>query len=113
MVVPDVRTYLSKVSNLESIVLVGMESHICIEQTAMDLLSLEKYNVHIVADCVLSRTLDDRAMALKRLENMGCIITTSENLIFKLIQDKDHPKFNIIRKLVAEPSVFPGIPNKL
>lgn len=113
MVVPDVRTYLTKVSNLETIVLVGMESHICIEQTAMDLLSLKKYNVHIVADCVLSRTLEDRAMALKRLENMGCIITTSENLIFKLIQDKDHPKFNIIRKLVAEPSVFPGIPNKL
>lgn len=113
MFVPEVKTYLSKESHLDSIVLVGMESHICVEQTAMDLLSLNKYNVHIVADCVLSRTSDDRSFALRRLEKMGCIITTSENLIFKLIQDKQHPKFNVIRKLVADPSVFPGILNKL
>lgn len=114
MVIPEVSGYLKTLSNIETVVLLGMESHICIEQTAMDLLALNKYDVHVVADCVLSRTLDDRQFALKRLESLGCFITTSENVIFKLMKDKNHPNFNDIRKLVAEPSVFPGaLSNKL
>ena len=114
MAIPEVTGYLKTLNNIESIVLFGMESHICVEQTAMDLLSLDKYDVHIVADCVLSRTLDDRQLALKRLENLGCFIASSENVIFKLMKDKNHEKFNDIRKLVAEASVFPGVlSNKL
>lgn len=113
MFVPEVREYLSKSSNIESIVLMGLESHICVEQTAMDLLSTGKYDVHVVADCVLSRTFGDRAMALERLRDMGCIVTSSENVIFKLLKDKNHPKFNEVRKLVTSTSVFPECPNKL
>lgn len=113
MFVPEVREYLSKSSNIESIVLMGLESHICVEQTAMDLLSTGKYDVHIVADCVLSRTFGDRAMALERLREMGCIVSTSENIIFKLLRDKNHPKFNDVRKLVTSTSVFPECTNKL
>lgn len=114
MFIPEVSGYLKTLNNVETVVLFGLESHICVEQTAMDLLSQDKYDVHIVADCVLSRTLDDRHLALKRLENLGCFITTSENVIFKLMKDKNHPNFNDIRKLVAEPSIFPGsLPNKL
>lgn len=94
--------------------LMGLESHICVEQTAMDLLSTGKYDVHIVADCVLSRTFGDREMALARLREMGCIVTSSENVIFKLLRDKNNPKFNDVRKLVTETSAFPDkVPNKL
>ena len=99
MLIPEVVGDLKALSNVDTIILFGLESHICIEQTAMDLLALEKYNVHIVADCVQSRTVYDRKMALKRLENMGCLLTTFENMIFKLIKDKNHPKFNEIWKL--------------
>lgn len=114
MIIPEVVEKLKKMNDVETVVLFGLESHICVEQTAMDLLSLGKFDVHVVADCVLSRTLDDRQLALKRLENLGCFITSSENVIFKLLQDKNHPKFNDVRKLVAEPTVFPGaLSNKL
>jgi len=82
-----------------SVVLFGIESHICIEQSAMDFLETGKYNVHIVADCVQSRIGSECKLALRRLENMGCIITTMENTIFKLIRDKNHPKYAEIWKL--------------
>lgn len=113
MAIPEVMNYLKSSNEIDSVVLMGLESHICVEQTAMDILSMEKYAVHIVADCVLSRTEHDREFALKRLDKMGCHVTTSENCIFKLIRDKNHPKFNDIRKLVAEPSTFPFLTNKL
>lgn len=113
MFIPELKNFLEKSKSITSIVLMGLESHICVEQTAMDLLKSGSYNVHIVADCVLSRTSGDRSFALKRLREMGCIISTSEDLIFKLIQDKNHPKFNEIRKLVAETSQFPDLTNKL
>lgn len=113
MVIPEVEDYLKKLKGVDSIVLMGLESHICLEQTAMDLLSLEKFNVHVVADCALSRTVDDRKFALKRLHEMGCIVSSSENVIFKLMRDKNHPSFNEIRKLVSEPASFPSPQNKL
>lgn len=113
MMIPEVKDYLKKLNEVDSIVLMGLESHICVEQTAMDLLSLEHFNVHIVADCILSRTVDDRKLALERLSKIGCVVSTSENIIFKLMRDKNHPKFNEIRKLVSEPSIFPYPQNKL
>jgi hypothetical protein len=73
----------------------------------MDLLSMERFNVHVIADCALSRNGDDRRFALRRLQNMGCLISSSENVIFKLMRDKNHPKFDEVRRLVTEPSVFP------
>lgn len=114
MAIPEVLDILKASKNIDSIVLMGLETHICVEQTALDLLSLDKFGeIHIVADCALSRTSGDRKFALRRLQSLGCIITTSENVIFKLVKDKNHPKFNDIRKLVQSPSVFPDFPNKL
>jgi nicotinamidase-related amidase len=113
MCVPAVQKEIEKLPNIESIVLFGLESHICVEQTALELLATEKYSVHIVADCVLSRSQEDRMLALERLRSCGCIITTSENVIFKLMKDKEHPKFNEVRKLVTDPSFSTGLCNKL
>ena len=113
MITPEVTNILKNSHDIDSVVLFGLETHICVEQTAMDLLAMEKYSVHIVADAVLSRTFGDRKMALHRLREMGCIITTSENVIFKLIKDKNHEKFNEVRNLISKPSVFPGIGSKL
>lgn len=112
MVIPEVVQYL-KTTKVDSIVIMGLESHICVEQTALDLLNAGDYDVHVVADCVLSRTLGDRELALNRLHKVGCFVTSSENVIFKLMKDKDHPKFNEIRKLVLDPSVFPGVQSKM
>lgn len=113
MCVNEVEKHLQALPQIESIVLFGLEAHICVEQTTLDLLESEKYAVHIVADCTLSRSQEDRLLAFERMKNAGAIITTSENVIFKLMKDKNHPKFNEVRKLVTDPSSPTGLCNKL
>lgn len=112
MMIPEVQSILNENKDVNSIVLMGIEAHVCIEQTAMDLIRLG-YSVHIAADCTMSRSLEDRALALERMKNLGCHISTSENIIFKLMKDKNHPAFNSVRKLVMETSVETGLLNKL
>lgn len=111
MATPEMRAAIKKLfpdSSLESVVLFGVESHICLEQSAMDMKS-DGYEVHIAADCAQSRSQDDRFCALQRLREIGCHITTSESILFKLMKDKNHPKFNDVRKLVTHPVEETGL----
>ncbi|XP_058813371.1 isochorismatase domain-containing protein 1 [Topomyia yanbarensis] len=106
MMIPEVQAKIADLfgKDLETVVLFGLESHICLEQTAMDLLN-NGYTVHVAADCSLSRQQEDRKLALERLKQLGCFVTTSENVIFKLMKDKQHPAFDKVKNLVREPSV--------
>lgn len=94
----DIWHILDARKNVNNIVLFGLEAHICVEQSAMDLVD-KNFVVHIVADCTMARTDEDRRLAFDRMKDMGCIITTTENVVFKLLTGKNHPKFNDIRKL--------------
>nr|XP_016930125.1 isochorismatase domain-containing protein 1 [Drosophila suzukii] len=106
MVTPEVKAVIKDIfsDKPEDVVLYGLESHICVEQTAIDLLE-QNINVYIVADCCSSRLNQDRDLALDRLRQAGCVITTSESVIFDLVRDKNNPKFDVVRKLVSQPSV--------
>ncbi|KAH8308681.1 hypothetical protein KR059_000361 [Drosophila kikkawai] len=106
MFTPEVKAVIKDIFNdkPEDVVLYGLESHICVEQTAIDLLE-QNINVYIVADCCSSRLNQDRDLALDRLRQAGCVITTSESVIFDLVRDKNNVKFDAIRKLVNQPSV--------
>lgn len=75
----------------------------CVEQTAFELINKE-INVWLVADCCASRLEQDRNLALERLRSIGCNITTSESVIFNLMQDKNHKSFKEIAKLVKKVS---------
>ena len=66
-------------------------------------------DVHVVADCSTSRTAPDRNLTFDRLKQIGCFVTTSENVIFKLLKSKENEKFNEIRKLVMQPSEDIGL----
>lgn len=105
MMVPAVEEMLNTQCSgaVKSVVLFGIEAHVCIEQTAIELLA-KGIKVHIVADATSSRSQEDRLLAFQRLRQIGCFVTTSENVIFKLVKDKDHPKFNDIRGLVKDRS---------
>eukprot|EP01135_Chromosphaera_perkinsii_P005186 Nk52_evm4s322 gene=Nk52_evmTU4s322 len=83
----------------EDIVLCGIETQVCIQQTALDLLE-RGFRVHIPVDAVSSRSMHDRKFALQRMRDAGCFMTTSESLIFMLMKDKNHPKFKEIMPLV-------------
>lgn len=108
MMIPEVESALKNLKDAETVILLGNETHICLEQTAMDLIKLG-YSVQVAADCTMSRSLEDRSLALDRMKDMGCIISTSENIIFKLMKNKNHPAFNEVRKLVTEMSADTGL----
>ncbi|KAM3955360.1 isochorismatase domain-containing protein 1 isoform 1-T1 [Aphomia sociella] len=104
MYTPELQERLKKdVPSLTSIVLFGIEAHVCIEQTVIDLLN-EDIAVHVLADGVSSRSSMDRGLALQRFQNLGCFVSTAENVLFKLLKDKNHPAFKQISKLNMEPT---------
>ena len=81
------------------IVITGIESHVCVMQTAIDLLELNFIPV-IVEDCVSSRRLNDKQMAIARMRKSGAIITTYESVLFELLRYSGTGEFKTISKLV-------------
>lgn len=83
-----------------SIVLFGIEAHVCVQQTCLDLIEMGK-DVHVVVDCVSSQQGYDREIALRRMENAGAYLTTAQSLAFMLMESADHPKFKEVSKLTV------------
>jgi nicotinamidase-related amidase len=85
----------------QKIVLAGIETHVCVQQTALDLLSLD-FRVYIPVDAVGSRFPLDHEVALRRMERAGAILTTTETCLFEWLGGSDHPKFKQASKMVQE-----------
>jgi len=81
------------------IVLAGIEAHICVLQTALDLLALGK-QVFVVEDAIISRNPDHKRNALMRLSDAGCIIINTESVVFEWLGNAAHPAFKEIAKLI-------------
>jgi nicotinamidase-related amidase len=64
------------------IVVVGMETHVCVLQTCLDLIAAG-YQVHLVADAVASRVIENRNIAIDQMREAGAIITSTEIVIFE------------------------------
>ena len=83
------------------IVLCGIESHVCVLHTALDLLA-QDFRVYVAVDAVGSRYRIDHDIALRRLERVGAILTTSEMCVFEWIGGAGHPQFKAISQLIQE-----------
>jgi len=81
------------------VLLAGIEAHVCVAQTALDLLARD-VRVYIAADAVGSRFPIDHEYALRRLERAGAIIVTSETAVFEWTGGASHPQFKEISKLI-------------
>ena len=81
------------------IIITGIEAHVCVLQTAIDLLERNFVPV-IVEDCVSSRRLNDKKMAINRMRRMGAIITTYESVLFELLRFSGTEEFKAISRLV-------------
>lgn len=79
--------------------LFGIETHVCVLQTALDLLDNGMQPV-IIADAVGSRNAYDKKIALRRMRRAGAVITTTEAILFELLRGADDPAFKQISKLV-------------
>jgi nicotinamidase-related amidase len=83
------------------IVLVGIESHVCVLNTALDLLAAE-LQVHVCVDAVGSRYAVDHGTALRRMEQAGVVLTTVETVGFEWIGGAQHARFKEFSGLVQE-----------
>lgn len=81
-------------------VVCGLETHVCIAQTALDLLA-DGLAVFVAVDAVASRHAIDHDVALRRLEAGGAILTTSEAVLFEWCRSADHACFQAVRKLIV------------
>ena len=75
------------------------QAHVCVLNTALTVLS-QNINVLVPVDCMTSRMGQDRDMAIVRLRDAGCVITTGETIIYELLKDSNDPKFKPLRKIL-------------
>lgn len=113
--VPDQKNYFAKTSfssikhpsllqaieqsNREQWILIGIEAHVCVLQTAKDLLK-HGYEVTVVNDAISSRSIIDFSTAIAELRDMGVRISSVETILFELLKDATHPQFKACLELV-------------
>jgi len=86
---------------IRKILLAGIETHVCVQQTAFDLMT-HGFKVLIAVDAVGSRHDIDREIALRRLDSAGVTLTTTESALFEWCERSGTPQFKAISKLVKE-----------
>ena len=86
-------------SGKKNIIVSGVEAHICVQQTVLDLLSMGM-NVIVVADCCGSRSETDRVYAEQRMAKAGAVITTMESILFEIMGSADHPARKAVQALI-------------
>jgi len=86
-------------ANRKQIILVGQETHVCVLQTALELMH-HGYQVHVVADAICSRKAEHKFYALQRMQQQGATITNYESVLFEWIKDSAHPEFKSISGLL-------------
>jgi len=79
--------------------LTGIEAHICVQQTAQDLLH-SGYEVHVVGDAVSSRTAENKRVGIEKMRDAGATITSTEAALFELLKAAGGPEFKRVLELV-------------
>lgn len=86
---------------IRHVTLVGIEAHVCIAQTALELMD-RGFQVQIPADAVGARRPYDKDVALGRLAHAGAVVSTAEAVLFEWTERADRPEFKAISALVKE-----------
>jgi nicotinamidase-related amidase len=81
------------------VMLCGLEAHVCVNQTAHDLLALG-LQVHVLTDCVSSRSSHNRQVGIEKMMRSGAIPSSTELALFELMRDARHEQFKAIQKLI-------------
>ncbi|MEN6358748.1 MAG: hydrolase [Smithella sp.] len=95
---PAFRDHLESLTRRHA-VLTGIECHVCVYQTALDLMA-NGYTVHLVADAVSSRTTGNREVGIQAIKSAGAQITSTEMVLFELLRTAADPKAKEIFKIV-------------
>ena len=87
--------------NRNNVLVTGMETHVCVYQTANELIE-DGYSVHLVADAVTSRTREDREIGIRCIEKAGAWLKSTEMVIFELLRIAQGEEFKAISKIIKE-----------
>lgn len=90
-----------RAGDVRHVTLTGIEAHVCIAQTALELLD-RGFRVQVPADAVGSRGVLDREVALRRLECAGVVISTTEAVLFEWAETADRPEFKAISRMIRD-----------
>ncbi|MBI9090024.1 MAG: hydrolase [Desulfobacterium sp.] len=85
--------------NRDQVLLTGIESHICVYQTGMDLLQ-RGFEVQVVTDCVSSRTLENKTLGIERIKQSGGAATSCEMVLFELMKAAQGETFKRLVKVI-------------
>ena len=88
-----------KAANRNQVLVVGIEAHVCVYQTSMDLVDLG-YEVEVVEDAVSSRTLSNKKVALQKMRDAGVSLTSTEMALFELLGVAEGEQFREILNIV-------------
>ena len=83
----------------DQVLLAGIESHVCVYQTAADLLELG-YEVQVVTDAISSRTIENINIGLEKMRGMGASMTSTETALFELLKIAEGEKFKAIQNII-------------
>jgi nicotinamidase-related amidase len=86
-------------TGVNQVLVCGIEAHICVMQTALDLLQ-RGFEVHLLTDCITSRKPENKQAALARLTAAGAVQSTLEMALFEIMRGADAPQFKTIQRLV-------------
>ncbi|KAK7802057.1 hypothetical protein U0070_023956 [Myodes glareolus] len=106
--VPPLQQELDRRPHLQSVLLCGIETQVCILNTALDLLD-RGLQVHVAVDACSSQSEINRLVSLGRMRQSGVFLSTSEALILQLVKDSTHPRFKEIQKIIKEPAPDVGL----
>lgn len=95
----SIETIKAKYSDKKYAILLGIETHICVLQSALELLEAGITPI-LVVDCTSTRKESDKEIALKRLHKAGVILTTYESILFELCRDAKNKAFKEISNIV-------------
>jgi len=111
MLTPQVHEYIKSLKGpqneqLNTAVLFGIENHVCVLQTSLDLLE-NGYQVHVVSDGCSSRNFVDRNYGFERMKQSGAFLTTAESIVFQLMGTAEFSRFKEISALIKQRPPFP------
>ena len=97
---PDFAAQLVR-AGAKEVLVCGIEAHICVNQTVHDLLA-SGFQVHLLADCILSRHSYNKKVALRKMQSSGAILSSIEMALFEMMRDAKHEQFKAIQQLIMK-----------
>lgn len=94
----ELSTQLKKLGK-KKVIIIGMETHICVLQTVRDLLN-EDYHVHLASDAMTSRTKENYLNGLDLMVKMGAVSSNTETILFDLLKDSNRDEFKKVSNLI-------------